>query len=566
MSLRHTITKVVLCSPLKNFLSANILMLSFDFVPQKKNKRFNMSLVKNRRSKTIIEDVEIIEIPSSLISPSTPKKIKLNHSQSSLSRTQPIILNSMINLKDKKTTNVRNPEINSHVSVGAAIDDFFLKNENNCFYKCVLCSETIKSKPTYKSHIQTTHGTNANKFHLQKGFIDATTEFCTEFTQSDFNIVQSLTTIFDQIENIERIIRDHKKRLAENDDDEMMTSFLKDEVSVLKIYGEMIQRAFDIVSEKNELVTSLQVDVRDLLEHQNRIHTIEIKSVEEEVVKEEDEPMYELYYIEDDEKECNEESSDVPVETSGATTKRGRPKGELARTLDDSLAELPEETAEYIRSLTANGESKYPCNMCEVSSKTKMLLCLHHSRVHLKRKTKICPHCDRAFASQGDLTRHVRIHSGENPFKCLYGDCTSEFKTSGDLKKHKMVHERDPSDRPHKCTECESKFARLTDLTRHKKIHLIGKNESVGFRCEICKKIFYRKDLYRTHVNRHLQIKPFECELCQKRFAKKYDLLRHLEMQHKNVNCDDCGETFNRKKLENHFSKGCSRKSAAAIE
>lgn len=450
-------------------------------------------------------------------------------------------------------------------------DDFFLKNENNCFYKCVLCFETVKSKPSYKTHIRTVHNTNINKYHIQKGFVDATKEFCTEFIQTDFNIVQSLTSIFDQIDNIERIIRDHKKRLrlATATDNEITDTFLRDEVVVLKLYGEMIQRAFDIVSEKNELISSLQEDVIELLEHEGNSNQnvgetpIEENALEEQIVKEEEEPVYELYYIEDDANQKDTENSMNEIEstcTSTTTSKRGRPKGDLARSLDDCLAELPPATAVYIRSLTVNSDSKYQCNICDVSAKTKMLLCVHHMRVHLKRKNKICPHCDRAFASQGDLTRHIRIHSGENPFKCDYQDCTSEFKTSGDLKKHKIVHERDPSHRPFECAECESKFIRQTDLTRHKKIHLIGKVENVGFTCELCNKIFYRKDLFRAHSNHHLKIRPFECSHCLKRFAKKYDLLKHIDKQHKTVNCDDCGDSFDsRSKLLKHFGMGmCS--------
>lgn len=494
--------------------------------------------------------------------------MKLGNS-SMVSRPQTVVLNATLNMNKRIGLNISNT--NREVNMSDCNEDFFLKNENNCFYKCVLCSLTIKSKPSYKTHIRTVHDTNVNKFHIQKGFVDYAKEFCMEFIQTDFNIVQSLTSIFDQIENIERIIRDHKKRMrltANPLDDGIADNFLRDEVVVLKLYGEMIQRALDIVSEKNELISCLQEDVNELLEQEVNLgeteNRVEEHVVEEQHVKEEDEPMYELYYIEDDsnQKESENENSGTMNEVEAAcmpstTSKRGRPKGDLARSLDDCLTELPADSAEYIRSLTANSDSKYQCNHCDVSAKTKMLLCVHYMRVHLKRKTKLCPHCDRAFASQGDLTRHIRIHSGESPFKCDYDNCTSEFKTSGDLKKHKVVHERDKSHRPFECSECESKFARQTDLTRHKKIHLIGKVENVGFTCELCNKVFYRKDLFRAHTNHHLKIKPFECSYCLKRFAKKYDLLKHMDKQHKLVNCDDCGRSFDsRSKLVKHFGTG----------
>lgn len=460
--------------------------------------------------------------------------------------------------------------MNTHLPISAK-EDFFLKNENNCFYKCVLCSETVKSKPSYKTHIKMIHRNDMNKYHIQKGFIDATKEFCSEFVQTDFNIVQSLTSIFDQIDNIERIVRDHKNGLRFNNyvDNELAEKFLKEEEVVLKLYGEMIQRAFDIVSEKTELITCLQEDVAELLEQNSNIHhsgtadnSIDYATTEEQFVKEEEEPVYELYYIEDDtnQKDGAENANRLEeIESTKivASSKRGRPKGDLARSLDDCLLDLPQATGDYIRTLTANDQSKYQCNDCDVAAKTKMLLCVHYMRVHLKIKNKICPYCSRPFASQGDLTRHIRIHSGDNPFKCDYPECTSEFKTTGDLKKHKVVHERNPLHRPFQCSECGSKFARQTDATRHKKLHLIGKMENVGFTCELCGKKFYRKDLFRAHTNHHLKIKPFECVTCLKRFAKKYDLLKHMEKLHSGVECDDCGGEFDsRSKLLKHFNSG----------
>lgn len=484
------------------------------------------------------------------------------------------MLNATINV------NKDNRDTGTHSIAG---EDFFLRNENNCFYKCVLCAETIKSKPSYKAHLRSIHGTNISKYHIQKGFVDATKEFCTEFVQTDFNIIQSLTNIFDQIDNVDRIVRDHKKRqrVIHPDGNGIVNAFLKDEVVVLQLHGEMIQRAFDILAEKNEFIKCLQEDVNELLgQDVNLDQTIEEIVIDEQVIdeqlckeegKEEDEPMYELYYIEDDanQQECDAANASTiieissSIETPSTTSKRGRPKGEQARTLDDCLSELPDATAKHIRSLTMNADSKYQCNVCDVSAKTKMLLCVHYMRVHLKRKDKICPHCDRPFASQGDLTRHIRIHTMENPFKCDYPNCTSEFKTSGDLKKHKIVHERDPSHRPFECVECKSKFARQTDLTRHKKVHLIGKVDNVGFTCDQCDKVFYRKDLFRAHSNHHLNIKPFECSYCLKRFAKKYDLLKHINKQHTSLHCDDCGDTFeSRSTLINHYSFGlCIRAS-----
>lgn len=261
--------------------------------------------------------------------------------------------------------------------------------------------------------------------------MDATKEFCTEFVQTDFNIMQSLTNIFDQIENIDRIVRDHRKSLRSKVrlHNGMTKGFLKDEAVVLKLHGEMIQRAFDMLAEKNELIQRLEEDVTELLEmegtqagtddpiDENPIEEIVVEEqlkTEVQLNEEEAEPAYELYYIEDEQQDCEDgdnisstvadkaENNKSPnVEPTKTSPKRGRPRKRASRTLDDCLEDLPKNMAEYIRSATVNADAKFQCDVCEITSKTKMLLYIHYMKVHLKVKNKICPHCDKAFASQG---------------------------------------------------------------------------------------------------------------------------------------------------------------------
>ncbi|KAK4325341.1 hypothetical protein Pmani_004058 [Petrolisthes manimaculis] len=45
-----------------------------------------------------------------------------------------------------------------------------------------------------------------------------------------------------------------------------------------------------------------------------------------------------------------------------------------------------------------------------------------------------CQYCPRTFYLRSDLTRHVRIHTGEKPFNCPYCNHATARKSS--LKKH----------------------------------------------------------------------------------------------------------------------------------
>ena len=48
-----------------------------------------------------------------------------------------------------------------------------------------------------------------------------------------------------------------------------------------------------------------------------------------------------------------------------------------------------------------------------------------------------CKYCDKTFPKPSQLTRHVRVHTGERPFKCQ--DCSKSFNQKGALLIHQSV-------------------------------------------------------------------------------------------------------------------------------
>lgn len=51
-----------------------------------------------------------------------------------------------------------------------------------------------------------------------------------------------------------------------------------------------------------------------------------------------------------------------------------------------------------------------------------------------------CNLCSKAFAQNGDLNKHKRLHVGENTYECTEDGCTEKFRLQSELRNHMKVH------------------------------------------------------------------------------------------------------------------------------
>ncbi|XP_036891873.1 zinc finger protein 236 isoform X4 [Sturnira hondurensis] len=103
-----------------------------------------------------------------------------------------------------------------------------------------------------------------------------------------------------------------------------------------------------------------------------------------------------------------------------------------------------------------------------------------------------CSYCPKSFKKPSDLVRHVRIHTGEKPYKC---------------------------------DECGKSFTVKSTLDCHVKTHTGQKL----FSCHVCSNAFSTKGSLKVHMRLHTGAKPFKCPHCELRFRTSGRRKTHMQ-------------------------------------
>jgi len=173
-----------------------------------------------------------------------------------------------------------------------------------------------------------------------------------------------------------------------------------------------------------------------------------------------------------------------------------------------------------------------------------------------------CKICQKTFSCGSNLRKHKKKHRpGYKPKKQVWnakkikcGQCDKVLRGSNALKAHIRLH---TGERPFKCDKCDWAFVQRAHLIRHKKVQHGEGNHTEKFQCSTCSRWYSTEAILELHINTiHKGLRPFKCSMCKDTFNIQGLLLRHqrelhqmdvdLPEEERRYVCkfDECGKKF----------------------
>lgn len=204
-----------------------------------------------------------------------------------------------------------------------------------------------------------------------------------------------------------------------------------------------------------------------------------------------------------------------------------------------------EKAAAAAANKTEAADQEHRCQTCGETFPKKWKLQRHRSEMHRTRPPLkaapssrcTCPICGKSLSYR--LSVHMRVHTGERPYKCP--TCGKSFYQRSSLRTHVSVHTGVKS---HTCAECGKCF-RVSGLLRQ---HMMKHHETLRHECPLCGKRFWVPTLLRDHLLLHTGERPNQCATCGRKFRLRKQLAKHEQIHSGNrtSQCKICGvETTN---------------------
>lgn len=188
------------------------------------------------------------------------------------------------------------------------------------------------------------------------------------------------------------------------------------------------------------------------------------------------------------------------------------------------LKQCPECRKSFKRFATLQGHLRthfkseyFSCDFCEENFLNQEILRIHVRTKHAIETKKevqtqvtekrvkdgqlknVCQYCNKNFLKPSQLTRHLRIHTKEKPYKCQI--CDKSFSQKNSLDIHSLIHSTD--EMPHPCPQCPLSFRQKCNLKIHiKRVHSSTSSDDLKYPCQQCSCIFKKLGTLNAHIGK----------------------------------------------------------------